>query len=138
MIRHFLERTSALASAGFKFWLDGSTCAEVVESDLPDILFPFVVRVSGKHYIPINAIVFATNEEHAKGRVIEHLEYVRDNARRTDAARYHGDVDPTREHKHALELLADLASGKLNIQSAPFPTHQISKVQWACNDGFIT
>lgn len=138
MIRHFLERSSALASAGFKFWLDGSTCAEVVESELPDILFPFVVRISEKHYIPINAIVFATNEEHAKARVIEHLEYVRDHARKTQGTRYHGHSDETREYRAATELLDKLATKEFVIASEPFPQHQISKVQWACNDGFIT
>lgn len=131
MIRSEKERGGSLASAGFTFWVDDSTCVELVEHGLPDVLFPFVVRVSGKSYIPINAIVFATNEEHAKGRVIEHLEYVRDHALKQ---RY---VGGKRYCDHAIELLTDLASGKLNIRSEPYPTHQISKVQWAGNDNFI-
>lgn len=137
MLTHKPEK-DGLASAGFKFWVDGSTCMEVAESGLPaENLKPFVVRVGGTSYIPINALVFATDEKHAKQRVIDHLVYIATNAKYERPERANWPVEPPHEATRAKKFLNDLKSGILSIKSEPFPLDKISKIQWACNEVFV-
>lgn len=123
----------SLASSAFGFWADGGTHVKLVEEGLDD-LSPYVVRMSGKSWIPVNVIVFANGAQHAIERVTAHIQFIKDNS-------------PHREDRHpeahdpkvrATELLRMLAKGELQAEATLFPVHQISKVQWASNDGVIT
>ena len=122
-----------LASPAFKFFSDGNTQNEVVETGLPEGLSPFVVRASGNHFIPINVVVFALHAEHAKQRVLDHLTYV------SLHAEYEGERHPEirPEKQKALEYLSKIGTGELIVEASEFPLHRISKVQWASNDGVL-
>lgn len=125
-IKHQPFDNEQLASAGFQFFLNGSDHVEVAEVGLPGNLEPFVVRVFKKGWIPINALVFGTDAEHAQQRILDHLVYVKNHAEADGMA-----------FDRAIELLAQLSAGVLRMEAKPFPLHQISKVQWASNDGFL-
>lgn len=127
----------SLASSAFGFWANGGSHVKLVEEGLDNEfgdLSLYVVRISGKSWIPANVIVFATSPQHAKERVLAHIKFVKDNS-------------PQREDRHpeltdpgerAKELLKKIAKRELEVEVTLFPVHQISKVQWASNDGVIT
>lgn len=111
----------AMATPAFAYY-EGGVHFEIVET-IDRQAKPFIVRIRGKAWIPVNVIVFGDNEEHARQRIIDQLKQVK------------ADTDSEFSHDRATKYLEGLESGSLKIESEPFPIQTISQIQWAANGG---
>jgi hypothetical protein len=119
-----------LNSSMFTYWTDNSTYVEAnPDPPSPQEARPFVVRVSNSSYIPINTVVFARDEEHAKLRVRAALDECCERDYNGETGRYH-------EPHRAWGVRDQLISGKLRMIVAPFDIRVMSETQWASNGGF--
>ena len=125
-----------LVSSFFTYYTDGNTVFECNPlPPHPDAIDtrPYVVRIRGDHYIPINVIVFARDQNHAVERVQAGLKECAEKDYRTSAPRQdkYGDLYWHR----AVDIIKDMADGKLEVLVERFDERMICKVQWASNGG---
>ena len=75
---------------------------------------PYVVRISGDRYIPLNCIVFADNKQHAISIVVEGLNWQNNT-----------------EVGLPNEILSGISAGKLKIEAELYQKNIVSRVQWS-------
>lgn len=65
-----------LGDSSAKYWRSGSTLVTVYPRlRHPETARPFVVRLRAEHYIPINDIVYGEDEQEARERLLNALEW---------------------------------------------------------------
>lgn len=89
----------------------------------PEEAKPFHVMVRGNNWIPISALVFARDSDHAKSRTLDAL--------RLSCQSHDG------RRRHAQGVVDKIDSGELAITVEPFDIASMSaEVNWASNGGF--
>lgn len=99
---------------------------------------PFVVRVSGSGYIPLNAMIFAVSEDDARKRVMDFLLRARVTYRAgVEQYRANGDRNERYNFESKLERAnAVIALAERRIEVEPFDKRYVTKASWG-GDWFV-
>jgi hypothetical protein len=108
-----------------KYWRDGNTEILVYpELRDPENSKPFIVRLRGEHYIPVNELVYGVNAAEATERLLAAMHWCSEHD-------YHdpNSYSPSRAHGY----LKHLKDGEMWFEVEPFDITSIVHVDWSSN-----
>jgi len=118
------EHIQDLGDHSITYWRNGSTRIDVFP-DLkdPGNSKPFIVRIRGEHYIPVNELVYGADENEAKERLLAGLRWCAGHD-------YHeSDGNPYLQHR-SIEYLKRLKNKTMWIEIEPLDITSIVSVEW--------
>ncbi len=106
-----------------RYWKNGSTKILVYpELADPDSAKPFIVRLRGEHYIPINELVYGANEDEARERLLAAMHWC---AEHDD----HNETNTYMKHRD-IRHLKELEAGTMWFEIEPLDITSIVSVDW--------